>query len=305
MERDVGTAMTLVGLALIVVTMRDVIHELFHPEGTGSISRAVMQGTWRAVRAFARVRPGALLRAGPLILVAVALAWAVLMVAGWALVYLPRLPQGFIPTPGLSWHERTGIGTALYLSLANITTLGASGLTAQTDGLRYASALEALVGFVMFSAWITWVLSIYPVLAERRSFARQVGLLRAANPSAAETVRDAPEGATEAVLLSMTRQVLHVGVRLCQSHVTYYFHVDEPNATLAAQLPWLLELARAAENAEAPGLRHHGRMLNLAVRETLSRLGVQFLGLPKDAPPRTVMDLLARDHLIDVPAHPE
>jgi hypothetical protein len=301
----VGIVITLVGLAIILITMRDVIHELFHPEGTGSISRRVMKATWHVVRAVCRVRPGAMQRAGPLILVAVAFVWAVLMVTGWALVYLPRLPEGFLPEPGLPVHERHGIWTAYYLSLANITTLGASGLTAQIDGLRYASSIEALVGFVMFSAWITWVLSIYPVLAERRAFARQVGLLRAATPSPARFVREAPESAVEAVMLSMTRQVLHVGVRLSQSHVTYYFQGDSPDSTLAVQLPWLLALARAAEGADSPGLRHHARMMRMAVEETLSGLGTQFLGLPEDAPPRTVIQALARDHLIDVPELPE
>ena len=106
-------------------------------------------------------------------------------------------------------------------------------------------------------------------------------------------------------MLSMTRQVLHVGVRLSQSHVTYYFQGDSPESTLAVQLPWLLALARAGEAAESPGLRHHARMMRMAVEETLAGLATQFLGLPEDAPPRTVLQALARDHLIDVPDVPD
>jgi hypothetical protein len=174
------------------------------------------------------------------------------------------------------------------------------------DGLRYGTALESLLGLVMFTAWITWVLSVYPVLAERRAFARQVGIFRAAHPSPAATVAEAPRDAVAAVLLSLSRDVLKVGVRLCQSHVTYYFHNDSPESTLAAQLPYVLDLARAAEESgPEPGIRHSGRMLRLATEETLSRLGVQFLGLPEHAPPATILRALARDHLLDVPDRPE
>ena len=58
------TLPTVVGAVLIVGTLRDVVHELFHPEQTGSLSRQVMHGVWRTVRKIAQWRRNAIFRAG-------------------------------------------------------------------------------------------------------------------------------------------------------------------------------------------------------------------------------------------------
>jgi hypothetical protein len=55
---------TTLGVLLVVVALRDVVHELFNPERTGSISRGVMRLVWRLVRAVGRRHRGAIYRAG-------------------------------------------------------------------------------------------------------------------------------------------------------------------------------------------------------------------------------------------------
>src|SRR5206468_942622 len=121
-------------------------------------------------------------RAGPLCLVAVALVWTGLTGLAFALIYWPRLPAGFHVDRALPAAAQHGFATALYVSLASVTTIGSADVTPQTIGLRMAVTLESLIGLVIVTAWITWVLSVYPVLAERRTFIREVIQLRRVYP---------------------------------------------------------------------------------------------------------------------------
>jgi hypothetical protein len=77
-----------VGVALILVGLRDVFHTLFHPAGRGGVSTWVMRGTWRVSR-WPRGSPSPL--AGPVGIVLVIVVWAALQVFGWTLIYLPQI----------------------------------------------------------------------------------------------------------------------------------------------------------------------------------------------------------------------
>jgi hypothetical protein len=293
------TVPTVIGVVIIAATLRDVVHELFSPESTGSISRLVSNLVWRLVRVLGRVHRVFMYRAGPFCLVAVALAWTGMSVLGWALVYWPRLPASFHVDPGLPPSATSGFATALYVSLASVTTVGAADVTPQTVGMRVAVTLEALVGLVIVTAWITWVLSVYPVLAERRSFTREVMQLRNVYPEPETAVRDAPRESVTGILLSLTEQVLQVGTRLGQSRVSYYFQNESAELTLVAQIPYVLELARAAENVgDMPGVRHHGKLLRGAAEQMLKELAMEFLDM-KDPSAEEAMKAIAHDHLLD------
>jgi hypothetical protein len=297
--REIG--LTVLGTIIILIVLRDVVHELFHPERSGSMSRGVMHALWRTLRGLARWRRSFIYRAGPAILIGVAATWVVLLLLGWALIYWPRLPNAFHPDPTLPSSATSGLLTALYVSLGAFTTLSASDLPPESAGLRILVTLESLVGPIVFTAWITWVLGIYPVLAERRAFARQVGVLRRAESDAERAVREPPQEAVAEVLRSLSEQVLSMSARLQQARVTYYFQNESHDATLVVQLPYVLALARAAEtHGPAPAIRHHGTMLRSATEELLDDLGEQFLDL-HDSPPEQVIAALAEDHLLTQP----
>ncbi|MGN6201687.1 MAG: potassium channel family protein, partial [Solirubrobacterales bacterium] len=80
---------TLLGVALIVLALRDIFDVLFHPLGRGMIARRVVRG----VAAVARRKPGRGgtlgLLVGPIGYIAVIATWAALLTLGWALVFLP------------------------------------------------------------------------------------------------------------------------------------------------------------------------------------------------------------------------
>ncbi|HKG91621.1 MAG TPA: potassium channel family protein [Gemmatimonadaceae bacterium] len=289
------------GIAVVLLMLRDVVHELFDPDDTGALSRYVMHGAWRLLRRIGRRWRGAIYHAGPAALMSAAVTWTAMLILGGAFVYWPHLPAGFNVNPSLPPEATRGFATALYVSMATSTTLGSSDIVPVLDGLRYAGAIQSLVGVVLITAWITWVLSIYPVLAERRAFAREVERFRRTQPSPEAAVRELPHEAVTELMRSLTEQVLRVNSQLSQTRVTYYFQNRSPELALAIQLPYVLSLARAAEAVPGPdgAIRSRGALLRGAVESLCEEIGTQFLDLPEDAPPERVIEALAADHLLD------
>ena len=287
------------GILLVLATMRDVVHELFRPEGSGSISQFVMRVVWWTMRRLARIHRPILAHAGATIVVAVAATWTLIVTLGCALVYWHRLPTQFHPTGGLDASATQGFPAALYVSMATLTTLGASDLTAVTPLMRLAVTLESMLGLIMITAWITWVLSTYPVVAERRAFAREVLLLRKVNPSPDATIREQSGDATAELLRTLGERVIALDTQLLQSPVTYYFQNKDPAIGLATQLPWVLRLAILGESEGADtAVRRRARMLRLAIEDLLDNINEQFLHLHTKSS-REIVAALAEDHLID------
>jgi hypothetical protein len=292
---------TLVGIAIILVTGRDILHEMFHPEETGSISRWVMHHAWRLIRWIAHGHRGVTKQAGPLLLVLVALTWTTLVVVAWALIYWPRVPAEFTVSPGVPGWAAHGFGAALYVSLADVTTLSAGNLTPIATVPRIASTIEAFVGPVMLTAWISWVLAIYPILADRRAFAYRAHLLRRTYGDPISVVRDCPPDAIIRILHTLTDKMLAITAELRQSRVTYYFQSDVIQGSLTMQLPYVLAMAREAErSASSAGVQHHGRMLRIAIDGFLDDIGAAFVD-QKGATSDEILAALAHDHLLPPP----
>ena len=287
---------TLLGLALIVLAMRDVRHELFHPEQSGTLSRLLSRVIWRASRSIAtRYRPW-LYRAGPIMLMAIGAMWVALVVLGATLINLDHLPRDFNVNPGLPPEARRGFVTALYISASQITSAGAADITPVSVPMRLLAAFEPLTGLVVITAWITWVLSIYPIIAQRRAFAREVDLLRRAQPDADTVAREGPSESVGEILHDLTSQVVIVAAQLSQARITYYFQNEDPEHGLASTLPYVLALARSAEReGREPAIRQLATRLRMAVEDLLCDIGDAHLGVT--ASPDKVLDALARDHL--------
>lgn len=147
-----------------------------------------------------------------------------LLAVGWALIYWPRMPEAFLLSPGLGSSGAEGFVDALYLSLMTLTTLGYGTITPSPNWLQIVAMLEALVGFGLLTASLTWVTSLYPVFTRRQSLAREISLLQ---ESEEETGSDPaeldPEG-VERLLETLTSQLVTPQGDLVRFPVTYYFH---------------------------------------------------------------------------------
>ncbi|GGG65188.1 hypothetical protein GCM10011374_31240 [Kocuria dechangensis] len=107
-------------------------------------------------------------------MVAVVVLWVLLQGAGWALVYLPHVPGGFVHSSGVDPGEYPDAAEAFYVSLVTLATLGFGDAVPTDPGIRLASPLEALTGFALLTAALTWFTQIYPPLARRRSLALEL-----------------------------------------------------------------------------------------------------------------------------------
>ena len=289
--RVAGWVITGVGVAVVLATLRDIFHTLWHPSGRGGLARKLLAAVWRAGRprrGHRRVR----VLAGPLAMVVVVMAWVLLIVLGWTLIYWPHLEDGFFISDSLQQTTRGGLLDALYLSMVTLATLGFGDIVPTAEWLRVAVPLQAMLGFVLLTAAVTWVLQVYPALMRRRALAIRLSLLRRADAVRVLAEEDVPMAAN--LLEDLAGELVRIRVDLTQYAETYYFRDGEESASLAASIGTAVQLAQAAERSPRADLRFAGKLLDTALGEFASQLDEHFLRV--GGPPQAVLTAYAADH---------
>ncbi len=257
------------GAALLAAAVRDIFDALFHPEGHSRLSRLVARVIWRVVATFTRTRRGLSL-AGPIAVFVVIGVWALLLLLAFAFIYLPHLRTAFDGSRVADGELPVRFAEAVALSLQVLTTLGFSDLTPQAHWLRVFAPLEALIGFGLLSASISWLLTAHPVLARRRELAYAVYLAaRTARFDEATFVREVTP-----LLRELLLRLVVVERDLVAFPVTFYFAVSDERFALAAALPALERARRRLDSA--PGvaleLREHVDVLSEALDDLAATL---------------------------------
>lgn len=281
---------SIAGVGLVLVVVRDIFHTLWHPSGQGTLTRFVTIGVWRTFRATGSTRLLGL--AGPFGLVLVIALWALVAVVGWALVYYPHLPDAFRFAQGLSPDERSAAVDALYLSGVTVTTLGYGDITPTVAWLRAVAPLQALVGFAVLTAAVTWVLQVYPALARRRALALRLASLQDAG--AHEAVRTLDSTSAAALLDSLAAELLHVRVGLTQYAETFYYREEDPRASLPSMARYCKDLALAGAENERPDVQFAAATLSSALEDLATVLRANFRCEGADV--TEVFTSLAREH---------
>ena len=222
---------TAAGVALIGLVGRDAFDALFHAEGRGVFSRQITRAVWQVFR-HVGARRERLSLAGPVAFVTVIATWAGLLVLGWALVFWPHMPGSFRFDAGVDAAGPDFVN-ALNVSLVTLTTLGFGDITPTSQALRLILPLEALLGFGLLSAIISWLVSIYPALSRRRSLAYEISLLRAAEAEDDLSLDALTPDAAERLLAELTSRLVAVERDLVHFPISYYFSAGGP-AVLAA-----------------------------------------------------------------------
>ncbi|UGY94594.1 potassium channel family protein [Streptomyces gobiensis] len=263
---------SLVGVGLVLTALRDLFHTLWHPTRRGGQSRLVMRALWRVSHRL-RTRGRAAGLAGPLAMVLVVTMWAATIIVGWALIYWPHMPEGFVFNPGLTPEERSNVLDSFYVSIVMMGTLGLGDIAPTEGWLRVAAPVQALVGFVLLSAVVSWVLEIYPALMRRRTLALRLSLLRRADPSPRQL--DSAAGAS--LLESLSTDVARVRVDFSQYPEAYYFHDGEDDTALAASVGYAAELAQHWQTGQREDVRLTAAMLAGALDDLAAILDQHFL----------------------------
>lgn len=284
--------LTLLGIAVVVIGLWDMYHSLLHPSGTGAIGGRVQSGVWWISRRTGHRFGSAV---GPGSMVTVVVLWVVLQGVGWALVYLPHVPEGFTYSPGVDPLNYPDPVDALYISLVTLATLGFGDVVATDPWIRLATPLEALTGFALLTAALTWFTQIYPPLSRRRSLALELTFLAEVDYAAGIAQED-PVTATR-VLDGLAAEVAKARIDFTQHGETYYFQEEDPSLSLARHLSYALELRDRAAGASSPRVRTSARRLGLALEQLGATLREDFVVSGEG--PEEVFAAYAADHLRD------
>jgi voltage-gated potassium channel Kch len=290
---------TLLGATLIVVTLVDIFNVLFHPLGSGRVSRILVRFTWRLFRYFGTYRHSVLELAGPSAVFVVIGGWVALLTVGWALIYWPHLSSGeFMFASGLDPSTHSGIIDSLYLSMTTITTLGYGDITPTSTGFRMLAPLEAMVGFGLLTASLSWVISIYQVLRRRRTLALEIKLLYDEQSATGLALAQMDPMVAQQVLDSLGSQLRIAWNDLVQFPITYYFTSSDSQTALSVSMLYLLLLAKEGMSVGcSPEVRLRASMLHSAIHVFTTLLTNDFLKLSPSTPAKEVLEAYAFDHL--------
>jgi voltage-gated potassium channel Kch len=280
---------TVLGAAIIVYGLSDVFLTLVHPHARGRLTRGIFAGVWRLTDRLGRRARAA---AGPIAAITVVVTWAATQAVGWAFIYLPHIPDGFLYTDGIDPAEYLNFFEALYFSLVSLSTLGFGEVVPTDAALRIVSPLQAVTGFALLTGAATWLLQLFPTLGRRRAAALSLTFLgRAGYP---QRIHEMDAAAAASVLHGVAQQMAGVRVDLSQNPESYYFREGEAPTSLGHALPIAEELARAASTSPQVELSAAGAALDAALEDLGECLRDNF-GARGES--RTeLIDSFARDH---------
>lgn len=288
---------TAAGIGLILLGLYDIFRTLFLPAGKGTLSKWVNHAVWRGFQMLATLRLSVLVLAGPAAFLTAIITWVLLIVLGWSLIYWPRMPEAMTFVSVMDPSDNAGFLDAMYFSIVTVATLGYGDITPGETWLRLVAPLQAVVGFLLFTAAISWILSIYPDLNRRRAFAREVSLLHDAERGATIDVTTMDAIVVTQLLDKLTIGLVTVRGDMQQFPIIYYFHSLEDESSLSVVLPYILEIVQRSSREECPAeVRLHSARLAAAAGDLAETLATRFLSM-SPGPADEVFAAYARDHL--------
>jgi hypothetical protein len=240
MEREIARWLEpALGIVLIAIVLIDVFLTVLYARlGTGLLSPRLNRAAWQAMRWIAaRVpshQPVILSFGGPLVLVSLLLAWALLLTTGAAAVVHPALGTDVRSSSGPS---DTDFVTALYVAGNSMSIVGGSDYEPQTGGYRLVFLFDSLVGVTMASLAITYLMQVYNAVRTSNNAGLRLHLESGETGDAAELIASwAPRGQFNAGYTDLSNVAAHVA-DIKESHhfypVLFYFRFPEVHYSVA------------------------------------------------------------------------
>jgi hypothetical protein len=284
------------GFVCIAVALHDVFHTLFHPAGRGAMSDWLAGFVWKIVRALSHNKRERITLAGPFAILTIIGIWVALIVFGFAFIYRPYMAGQFTVAAGLDPAKHRSFLDALNVSIGGLMTLSGDILT-KSRVLRLLIGSEAIIGFGLLTASVSWLLSIYPVLERRRTVGHELTLLHNAESRSGIRIIELPSDEAQEILWGLAAEISSLRNDLTQFPITYYFHSGDEHSGLAGALPYVADLAENASRPQmSPSVRMAGIALGGAIHDYLEYVAETFLDMPLDDK-RAIMRRYADEHL--------
>lgn len=225
------------GIIVVAVTLADIYLTVLQGGAVSLFSNRVNMTVWRVFTLARgllgpRARP-MLAYAGPTLIAVTVLLWVSLLLLGFALIYWPVLGEDIVASDG---PTPTSFATALYVSGFSVSTLGTGDLTAQTGTYRLVTVLEAVLGFSIVTASLTYLLSVYSAVTRNNAAASWLHHATSDRASAAHLVARLGPGGDFSNAAQTVSTISHDLVQLIESHHTYvvlrYFRFSNPSLSI-------------------------------------------------------------------------
>jgi hypothetical protein len=251
---------------------------------------------WYFVRRLAKHRSNLITLAGPFAILSIMVMWVLCMVFGFALIYAPFMHTQFAFAPGMDPTRHQGFFDAINVSLGSLITVGGD-FNAKSKLIRLSMGIEALIGFGLLTASVSWLLSIYPALERRRTLAQEATLLHFAEEQTGLRIHQLPPSEAQDVIWGLAASMATARNDLTQFPVIYYFHSGDQESGFSGVFPYLSELAQAASHPSmAPSVRLAGISLGEAIDDYLESIAEIFIHISSDDK-RAIMQRYADEFL--------
>jgi hypothetical protein len=162
----------ILGSAVLIVAFVDVFLVVLNYEETGFLATRLCRWQWYGLRSVTRRlsrrwRPVALRQVTGLNVSLCVTVWLGCIVIGFGFIY-----YGLMVGANFEYDGRgTGAGlfSAMYLSAAQLSTVGTSQINAQTDFLRALTIAETLCAPLLITLILTFLLGVYQVIRDLRT----------------------------------------------------------------------------------------------------------------------------------------
>ena len=160
-----------------------------------------------------------------------------------------------------------------------LTTVGFGDVVAHTDALRLVTVLESASGLAAFTAAITYVISVYPLVSSIRGTALRLSDLEA----------ERPHGATRLLLGSGKDELAQLHRALIETHenirrfpVLYYFHAptlaESVDTILRSSAVLYLVFRWGIKEGEVAAADAHASALRLALFRLIDDFESDYIG---------------------------
>jgi hypothetical protein len=284
----VSVVVGLAAFALIVFVLWDVFETVVLPRRVNRrfrLTRFFYRFTWRPVSHFARRMPNSARREtllayfGPFAFILLLVAWAVILVVGYAGLQWAFGSQFSAPESAVSFW------TDLYVSATTFFTLGLGDVVPRSGASRTLVVIEVANGFGLIALVIGYMPALYQAFSRREVNISLLDARAGSPPSAGELLRRHDGAETWQSLETLLREWERWSAELMESHLSYpvlaYFRSQHDSQSWIAAITAILDTC-ALILAGFEGKTAHQAQLTFAIaRHAVVDLSQVFLQEPR------------------------